>query len=99
MNLLSNTKLPPDRVYRNLHQDHRFAGRYSDCAKKFPQPLPADFDSRWHRAQMRSWAQHWRNSVVHARSIRRPKEDLAETALSIARQYRDASSRLKKSGH
>lgn len=90
-------KLPKEsRSYCRLSKESRFDGRYFDCVELAQKPLPADFDWRWHRSQMRGWAQHWRNSRVHAGNLNNPPEEMAETAISLAVYYRDRAAELKE---
>lgn len=70
-----------------------FSGPLSECLQRNRPADAADFERRWHRAQMRGWAGHWRESRVEAAMLGKPVEAVAALNLRLALVYRDATRR------
>ena len=91
---MNPVKLPPARgPLKRLLTPSRFAGPLSACLSRNQPADAADFERRWHRAQMRGWAGHWRESRVEAAMLGKPVDALAALNLRLAVVYRDATKR------
>ena len=87
---MKTNKLPPARGRRNaVRGDVRFSGPLSECICRNHPADVADFEQRWHRAQMRNWAGHWRDSRAAAAMLGKPVEEVAAVNLSLAIAYRN----------
>lgn len=86
-------KLPPSRGHKRIVTPARFIGPLSECLQRHRPADAGDFERRWHRAQMRGWAGHWRESRVEAAMLGKPVEDVAALNLRHALVYRDAAKR------
>ena len=88
---MNTIKLPPvHQPGRRVRCDARFSGPLSECIRRNHPSDVADFSRRWHRAQMRVWAIHWREARVEAAMLGQPVEEVATLDLKCALVYRDA---------
>ena len=83
MNTLFAVRTPP-----------QFDGPFSQCLARAHPADPRDFERRWNRGQMRTWAGHWRQSRATAALLGRPVQEVAQTALNLALIYRNAAARV-----
>lgn len=91
---MNKIKLPPVRHSgRMARSESRFSGPLSECIHRHQPADVADFERRWHLAQMRGWAWRWRESRADAAMLGKPVAEVAEVALSLALSYRN---RLRK---
>ena len=90
---MNQVKLPPARGLKRILTPARFNGPLSECLQRNRPADAADFERRWHRAQMRGWAGHWRDSRVEAAMLGKPVESVAALNLRLALVYRDAMRR------
>lgn len=74
--------------------DPRFSGPLAGCLRGVTPENRAAEELRWHRAQMRSWAGHWRERHASAALLGKSAEEVGRTHLSLAKSYRDAARRL-----
>ena len=64
---MKTIKLPPIRYSgRSVRSEARFSGPLAECIRRQHPADVADFERRWHLAQMRSWAGHWREARAQA---------------------------------
>ena len=90
---MNKVKIPPVRGQNRILTPARFNGPLSECLQRNRPADAADFERRWHRAQMRGWAGHWRESRVEAAMLRKPVEEVAALNLRLALVYRDVTRR------
>lgn len=71
-----------------------YSGPLAGCLCGMAPENRATEELRWHRAQMRSWAGHWRERHAAAALLGKSAEEVGRTHLSLAKSYRDAARRL-----
>ncbi len=69
----------------------RYSGPLTPFLARVAPEHRATEEQRWYRAQMRSWAGHWRIRRETAALLAKPVSEIAETNLYFAKMYRDHS--------
>jgi hypothetical protein len=70
-----------------------YGGPFSIFKKNFPD-VP---EWKWWHGQMRGWAHFWRDHKLVAALVGKPADEMAETYISLAKNYRTTFLELRKS--